>query len=104
MIARLKNEMHELRRGTPGQRFIQHYERRQRREAGRTSAWLNLSYIVGGVVLLVAGLLLSLPPGVPGFLLWIPGLGLLVARSRRLAVVLDAAERKARDVWRRVRS
>jgi hypothetical protein len=103
VLLRLKRTFREVRNGKPGRRFIDHHDRTRRSESGNETAWRNVAHIAGGVVLLAAGLLLSLPPGVPGFLLWIPGLALLASRLRWLAMLLDYAEVLGRRVIGRFR-
>jgi Mg2+/Co2+ transporter CorC len=92
MFERLKRTFHELKDGEPGRRFTAHHERHRRTESHRESTLKTAAYLIGGFALLLGGLLLSLPPGVPGFLLWVPALGLLAARLRVVAVGLDRAE------------
>jgi hypothetical protein len=104
LFKRLKTEIKELRAGTPGNRFIEHYRRQRRREKGQAGPWKTAGYVSAGILLLITGFLLSLPPGVPGFLLWIPGLGLLVGRFERFAQVLDRGEMLAPRAWSRVKA
>jgi hypothetical protein len=104
VLKKIRSEFQAIKDGEPGRRFADHYERTRRREGGRGSAWRTSGYVFAGLVLLVSGFLLSLPPGVPGFLLWIPGLALLAARLKTLAIVLDRLERAARRAWQRVRT
>lgn len=87
---RLKRILDELRAGEPGSRFQRYHESRRRREGepGRR----KYAFIALGLVLVVVGTVASLPPGLPGFLLWVPGLGLVAARMRSAAWLLDAAE------------
>jgi hypothetical protein len=63
-----------------------------------------LGYVIAGLALLIGGFLLSLPPGVPGFLLWVPGLALLAARFRGFAALLDGLEVRSRRIWQRLRA
>jgi sulfite exporter TauE/SafE len=103
MLQKLKSEFQEIKRGAPGRRFTDHYERSRRTEGTSGSVWKKWAYVVLGLVLLIVGLLLSLPPGIPGFLLWIPGLALLAARSKTLAELLDRIEEWSRKTWQRLR-
>lgn len=91
MLKKIKQSYHSLVSGTAGQRFTRYHERRKRevRKHGTAKAAL---YIGLGAALLVVGLLLSIPPGIPGFLLWLPALGLLVTQFKPLAVFLDRTE------------
>lgn len=104
MLQKIKSQFREVKDGKPGRRFVAHHERSKRREGDDKTSWRTLGYIVAGVVLLVAGFALSLPPGVPGFLLWIPGLALLAASFRGFAKLLDRLELWGRQVWQRLRT
>lgn len=99
MFKKLKQTFSDLAKGTPGKRFTDHHERHRQSESGKKAGWKTAAYVVVGLIMLFAGLLLSLPPGVPGFLLWIPALGLLAARFRFLAVFLDKAELFCRRIF-----
>ena len=103
VLQRIKSEFREIKDGLPGHRFVDHYERSRRREGGRGTLWRTFGYVAAGLVLLICGLLFSLPPGVPGFLLWIPGLALLVTRFKSLAMLLDRLEAWGRQAWQRLR-
>lgn len=102
MLQRIKSEFRAFRKSVPGRRFFEHYERSRQREGVRSS-WRTWAYVGAGSVLLICGLALSLPPGIPGFLLWIPGLALIASRSRRLSILLDRVEAWAWQAWRRLR-
>lgn len=65
----------------------------------RGRSWTTWGYVAAGLALVIGGLVLSLPPGVPGFLLWIPGLALLAARFKGLAMLLDRLEAWGRQAW-----
>jgi hypothetical protein len=103
MLQKIKSELRQIKRGAPGQRFMDHYVRSKRNEDANGSVWKKWGYVAAGLILLIIGLLLSLPPGVPGFLLWIPGLALLAARSKTLAMLLDRTEAWGRRLWQRLR-
>ncbi|HEX5738383.1 MAG TPA: hypothetical protein VFY22_07735 [Hydrogenophaga sp.] len=103
VLQKLKSDFREIRKGKPGRRFLHHYRENRRREGPHDSAWRTAGYLAVGLALLIGGLVLSLPPGVPGFLLWIPGLALLAARSRMLAWWLDRSEAWVRALWQRWR-
>lgn len=94
-FVRLRDSYRFLISGRPGQRFRALNERR--RGQPRTAVG-----IVIGASLALIGLILSLPPGVPGFLLWIPGFGMLAARSRTVARWLDHGELWLRQMARAV--
>ncbi|HEX5755378.1 MAG TPA: hypothetical protein VFY12_03390 [Arenimonas sp.] len=104
MLQKIKSAFREIENGEPGRRFADHHERSRRREGQRGSRWRSVGFISAGVVLIFCGLLLSLPPGIPGFLLWIPGLALIAARWRRFAIWLDCLEAWARKSWQAVRA
>jgi hypothetical protein len=103
LYARIKSDFKALAHGEPGRRFIDHHELVRKREKGRASALKSAAYILAGVLLLLIGVVLSIPPGLPGFLIWVPALGLLVARLRFFAVWLDRAEVGARRAIDRLR-
>jgi hypothetical protein len=103
MLQRIKAEFRDIRRGEPGRRFLDHYKRTRRREVGRRSAWKTMGFVGAGLVLVICGFVLSLPPGAPGFLLWVPGLALVAARSGRAAILLDRLETAGRRVGQYLR-
>lgn len=100
MLSKLKSDFSLLVEGKPGSRFREHHRRHRQAERGAISAWKTAGYLLLGLTLVLAGFLLSIPPGVPGFLLWIPGLGLLAARLGVLAALLDRVELWLRKVAR----
>lgn len=101
VLQNIKREFRAIRDGVPGRRFADHYDRSRRKEAARGSFWWALGYLAAGMLLVLVGFVASLPPGVPGFLLWIPGLAMLAARSKSLAMLLDRLEAWGRKVWER---
>lgn len=94
----LKEDVQRLVRAEPGRRFTGHYRQHRLREGRRESALRSGVFIAFGLLLLLCGLLLSIPPGVPGFLLWLPGLVLMVARLKGFAVLLDRSELAVRKL------
>jgi hypothetical protein len=92
VFKKLKKDFAKLKEGEPGERFIEHYRRHRASESKREAGWKTVAYITAALVLLTAGALLSLVPGVPGIILGIPALGLLVARLKFFAVFLDRTE------------
>lgn len=102
MLQKIKREFREIKAGEPGSRFVDHYKSSRRREGTRGTFWKTIGYVAAGLVLIICGLVLSLPPGVPGFLLWIPGLALLAARFKGLAMLLDRLEAWGRQAWESV--
>ncbi len=101
-FATLKADFAALRAGKPGHRFHDHYERKHEQRA-RRAPWLSWVYVAFALVLITAGIFFSLVPGIPGFVLVIPGLGLLVARFERMAIVLDRIEAAVRSRFDRFR-
>lgn len=104
LVKKLKADAAQIKHGTPGRRFIDHYERSRRDEDPRKTRWKTVAYVAAGVALLTIGAFLSLVPGVPGILLAIPAIGLLVARLRFFAVWLDRMEMMGRRIWKKLRS
>ena len=49
---------------------------------------------------MILGFVLSLPPLVPGFLLWLPGLALIAAQFDGVARALDQVECRAHKLYR----
>jgi hypothetical protein len=99
IVDKLKREVDAIKSGEPGHRFQSLYEQRAKGESPSQARWRNISHVIGGLLLVIVGGVLSIPPGLPGFLLWIPGLALLVSRSPRLAFLLDRSECAARGAW-----
>ncbi|MFP4069060.1 MAG: hypothetical protein ACLFVC_02665 [Opitutales bacterium] len=102
MIQWLKNTFREVSDDKPGERFINHYLRRQE-ELNGAKLWKSYVAIAAGVALGIIGFLFSIPPGSPGFLLWIPGLGLIAARVKFVAVFLDKLESGSRSIYGKIR-
>lgn len=96
---------HALRRlfgGTPGQRFI-HFHRDHNNGDPQTY-WGTVLYFCIGFALVLAGLIFSLLPMVPGFVFGLVGLAMIAARWRRGAELLDRGELAVRQWVRRWRS
>lgn len=91
-FAYLKKVFKDLRLGRPGRRFRRFHQSRVEREESLRRSWKSLALIVAGVTMTVVGLLISLPPGPPGFLIWLPGLGLIVTQSKTAATLCDKIE------------
>src|SRR5687767_7861268 len=90
MVQRFKTLYAKLAEAEPGERFINYYRYRQRK--GGEGRWKGVIGVTAGLCMVIMGSLLSIPPGVPGFLLSFAGLGLIAGRSRAVAVFLDRAE------------
>ncbi len=101
MFDSLKAVYERLKEGKPGERFIRYYEKTKNKDKDHpVKKWL---LIAGSALLALIGIIISLPPGIPGFFLWIPALGLLASRVRPVAVVLDKIEVGVRDVLQKIR-
>lgn len=98
---RFKAYLRRLKGEPPGERFTAEF---QRNHALQETMMQRLLISGFAVLCVIVGLLLSIPPAVPGFLLWLPALGLLAARSETLARLLDAAELWAHRLWQRLQA
>lgn len=92
MAGKFRSEINTFLQDPPGERFIRLHERWKVSPSAGEVAWKRAGYIGVALLLLLVGLLLSLPPGSPGFLLWFPGLIMLVSRLKFMAVLLDRSE------------
>jgi hypothetical protein len=92
MSGTLRSHLRKFLQGRPGRRFIELHRSRKAHATTGEGAGKRLLYVGAGLALLLAGLLLSLPPGFPGFLLWFPGLVMLVSRLKAMALLLDRVE------------
>lgn len=97
----VKRTVRELAKDSPGRRFRHYYARRQAGRAEHPVAW-GL-YVTLGVLVVATGLLLSIPPGVPGFLVTLAGLGILVVRLPAMGRALDRLELLVRRILPRAR-
>jgi len=88
----------------PGHRFQTRYHRRRRRhERGQTSKYGRTFYLVGGLVLIVAGFLFLPTPG-PSYIIIVVGLWMLAGESLTLARFFDRAEVSLRKLGRRLKA
>jgi hypothetical protein len=101
MWLKFKYILRDIKRAKPGRRFKELYERGQQKN---DSALLDAVLIVLGATLVVTGFLLSIPPGVPGFLVTLAGLALIAARWHFFAKLLDKIELRGRSIMQRVRN
>ena len=99
MLKHFKAYWSELRRGQPGSRFQEQYERNRREQKSPIGRVLRIG---AGVALIPIGLFFLVVPG-PGLL--IIGMGaVLIAREFGFAArLLDALELRGRNVWRWMR-
>ncbi len=95
---RIKKSFEEIVRSKPGRRFQDFYLRRCRQRAPIRIALR----IAAGVMLILSGIVLSMPPLVPGFIVTLSGLALIASQSRRVARWLDAIECWLRGLRNRV--
>jgi hypothetical protein len=96
VIGKLRRTYREIVRAPAGRRFHRYHQRRR----GCTGRWHTAVYGGAGLLLVIMGLALSLPPLVPGFLLWLPGLALIAAQFETVARALDGIERGLRRLYR----
>jgi hypothetical protein len=100
----LHKMVEEFRAGTPGNRFLTVYQ--HRRSQGREHPIRSILFIGFGFLFLIVGTIIALPPGVPGFFLWIPGTLMIATRLRWAAALMDKLEvwaRRAIGFFRRKR-
>ena len=86
----------DLKRGRPGRRFQDRYERARFQEA-KGGAWQRIALIAAALVCLVIGLVLSVMPG-PAVLFFFLAGGLLATESRVVARFMDWSEVRLRHV------
>lgn len=92
---RVKNPFDELKRSEPGRRFQEFHHRR----CGQCTRAMSAARMVAGVVLVFGGIVLSMPPLVPGFIVTVVGLTLIAAQSQRVARWMDGMECWLRRSW-----
>lgn len=93
MISWLKKITRQLGHSRPGRRFLDHYHRSE-----SPSLWKSWLLVALGGVLVVVGVVISLPPLLPGFLLWIPGFALIASQIKTVAIALDKLECAIREL------
>jgi hypothetical protein len=101
MLEGLKRQWGEFKRGQPGERFQNRYERNRRKRSGR-SKWLRFLKPLAAILLIAAGLFFCAIPG-PGVPLLIFGAALLADVSRRIAVAMDWLDLRLRALLRGLR-
>jgi hypothetical protein len=87
------DRFHAFAKDRPGSRFRRVHQ--QLADPAR-SRFVGAALIAGSIILIVAGILLGLIPGVPGFILVLAGLACLGISSRPVAAWLDRWEVKGR--------
>ena len=99
MIEKLRRTYREIVHAPAGRRFQRYHQRRQE----STGLWHSAIYVGTGLLLVALGFVLSLPPLVPGFLLWLPGLALIAAQFGWVARALDRLECGLRSLYQQIR-
>ena len=99
VISKIRSIYREITAAPAGERFYRFHQRRK----GRAGRWHVAVYAGTGLLLAILGFLLSLPPLMPGFLLWLPGLALIASKFDRVARTLDHGEYLMRKAYRRIR-
>jgi hypothetical protein len=101
VLKKLKQQWCDLKKGRPGHRFQDRYERNKQGRADESalSRWIQP---VMGVVLFAAGVFFCVFPG-PGLPLLLVGAMFLAERSRPMARMLDWSEIKVRMIIRRTK-
>lgn len=94
----LKKNWQQIKRGRPGRRFQDLYERRRNRRAGKP-AIARILIIIFGVGLMLLALVVGLVPGPGGMAVFILGLGIVSAEFRLAARLLDWLESRTRRIW-----
>ena len=90
-----------FKRFEPGHRFqTRYHRRRRRRDQGQTSKYGRIFNLVGGLVLIVAGLVFLPTPG-PSYIIIVLGLWMLAGEFLVLARFFDRAEVSLRKLGRR---
>jgi hypothetical protein len=82
----------------PATRPLPHLIRKRR---GHLPMWRRILYAVAGAVLAIAGIVGLLMPGIPGFILLVPGVVLLALVSQMFTRWVNASERWLPERWRR---
>ena len=93
----LRRTWRSLKNGRPSERFRGHHRR------NRHHGWRRPVFLILGVALIAAGIALSIPPGVPGFVVVILGAGLVASQSHAAAQVFDRLELRLRGAKERAR-
>ena len=91
---KIRDSLDRLREGEPGERFQEHYRRRQKGGPSPVRRWL---YLGGGTIVILAGIFFLPAPG-PGWLIIFLGGGLLAQESLVAAKALDWTELRLRAV------
>jgi putative transmembrane protein PGPGW len=95
MFKQLKQYWSSLKRGKPGSRFQEQYDKQRKEQKSGTGRAIR---IVAGFLLLPAGLFFLPAPG-PGFLVLALGAVLIAREFRWAAKILDRLELRGRGVF-----
>ena len=88
----IKQAWQQFKSAEPGNRFEDAYKRRQQ---ASHSAWRKAAFVIVGVALMIAGIVLMPAPG-PGSIVLILGAGLVAQESLYMARALDWSELRLR--------
>lgn len=95
----LRRTITQIKQGKSGERFIEFYRFRQAHRSDSVVRSVLMLVLAGALIGL--GILGFLLPILPGFLFFIPGVAILVARSKFLARTLDGIEAWFRKVFKK---
>ena len=95
----LKQYFRHLAEAPAGKRFHRFHKRHKR---SKEPNWKRVLYVLTGVGVIMLGITLSIPPGIPGFVLTLAGIGIIAARSASVARTIDRAELVLHDYYRKV--
>src|SRR5688572_13158502 len=90
VLGRLRQQWRAFKKGRPGRRFQDRYERSQKTRSSQ-SWFVRLLKPAAGILLFVGGVVLCFIPG-PGIPLLVIGAGLLADESRTIARAMDWIE------------
>ena len=107
MFEQLKRDWSSLKRGRPGSRFEEQFERQRKAKSSKVGRALR---VIAGLIILPVGLFLLPAPG-PGFIVVALGAVLIAREFKFAAQLLDRLEVRGRKVarwatrtWRRARA
>jgi hypothetical protein len=99
MFRELKREWSQLRKGRPGSRFQEQYDRNRREQTGAPGRVLRIAV---GVLLFPIGVFFLAVPG-PGLLVIALGAVMIAREFRTAARAMDAIEVRGRQAFRWIR-
>ena len=94
MLEEFKENWHYFKEAPPGERFKQHFKRRQR---SQRSIFQRMLFIGSGTLIVIVGIFLLPAPG-PGTVVLLIGAGLIAQESLLAARTLDWAELRLRKL------